>query len=397
MWDHLFSFDHFSYINEEGYQCLNNEGFQRILGIGNSVDLLVSYNATNSPYIVLWVRWNSPLAIVMILLDAIVVVVVLATFYDVIAFRHKPIYRVSSPSFLLLILVGMLIALAAPFAWIGKPNRVTCMLPWWLLSTGLSLIFSCLIAKNWRIYRIFASTKWSAIEILDSQLISRWLAATMTVQFAILICWTIFFPLIPQQSGSSALAFDELQITCQEKKTGRTIGTVLVLFYQCCLLVIVAVISFKVRTVKQEYRESQAIGMIVIASLSILCILAFLSNGFPTLYHVSFLIATVGTLLLVLIVYASIFLPKIRLLHLSSSSSRHPKKNSHDSAQFLSTLSSHRDGSNTRANVGRADTLSPLSSNNNNPRQQWRSFDVDDGEDDDSNTPNTPTPHQINQ
>lgn len=300
---------------------------------------MVSYDANNLPYRTIWVYWWEPAVIVILVCIVILVITILATLFDVVYYRRNhPVYRAASPLFCVLILLGMILALTAPIIWVGKPTKVTCMLPWWTMGIGYTLIMSCLIAKNWRIWRIFASGRMRVVAILNLDLILRWIAALMSVEVLLLILWTIFIPLVPVQEASPSLAYDLLQVYCVQATSDRSTGAAAFLLYQVLLLLIAAVISVRTRSVKEEYRESRAIGMIVVASIVVLVVMGIVIIALPTLYYIYFYIGGYGTLALVILVYTNIFLPKIWKIHFTGKSQQAPSS----SANRLSTIKSSR-------------------------------------------------------
>lgn len=306
---------------------------------GNDVDVLVSYDANNSPYRMVWIYWSDAGSMIILVLITMLASAIFGTLFDVTYYRRNhPVYRAASPIFCVLILVGMLVALIAPIAWIGRPTRVTCMLPWWALGLGYTLILSCLIAKNWRIWRIFASGRMRVVAILNSDLLLRWVAALMSVEVLLLVLWTVFVPLQPKRLTSPLLDFDVMQVLCIQKAPSQSIGTSVFILYLIALLLVAAFISIRTRSVKEEYRESRAIGMIVVASIVLLVVIGIVTVALPTLYYIYFFIGGYGTLVLIILVYANIFLPKIWKIHFTGKS-QHPPSSS---ANRLSTIKSSR-------------------------------------------------------
>lgn len=110
----------------------------------------------------------------------------------ILRWNHKLLRR-SSPLFLLLIIVGILLVLTAGIIMsAGLSSSTMCILYVFFLVTGMTLILANLLVKNWRIYKIFSNRRADAVQLSDLQLlaITGILLILVLIQFfCLLLCW----------------------------------------------------------------------------------------------------------------------------------------------------------------------------------------------------------------
>ena len=300
------------------HTCLNAKGIRTMLGVINApgVSIAVEFNSTHTPYVRVWIPWKSAAAIAAVVLCSILIIAALAVSVDVIANNRRSTYRAASPQFCLLILSGVVIASVAPFFWIGEPTKYSCMARWWLMGIGYSLIFSCILAKNWRIWRIFKEGNLKVFAILNSELILQFVAVIVGLNILLLILWTVFDPQIPLGSTSINLKVNEIQVLCASK-SGKSIGLTIFLVFHGCMLIPAAFISYITRSARGEYRESQAIFIVVYASILLFLVFVGVSVAIPKSYTVGFYMGAYGMWALIFVAFVPIFLPKLYTVHIA--------------------------------------------------------------------------------
>jgi len=326
-----------TYSPSPGVTCLTATGILDMTGIIRDAHVLVQYNDTHTPYIVIWIFWSSPGAIVLCLLCSVLIALSIASVFDVIWNRHSPVYRAASPLFCMLILSGIIIAAIGPIFWIGPRNKYNCMVPYWLIGVGYALIYSCLLAKNWRIWRIFSRGHFKIVAIMDMQLVTRWVAVIVGIEVLILIFWTVFDPQLPYQSSSTEIRYDQLQEMCVSKSR-RTIGIGVYMAYNVALLIPVSIIAYWTRVAKDEYRETRAIASTVYMSFLLLLAVIATVIAIPNMYNIFFYLSAYGTWGLLAIVYYNIFIPKVWRAHVAKSS---PMTSRSSAGAELSTINSN--------------------------------------------------------
>lgn len=308
---------------KENVTCLNWNAWNfNLSAIPSGAKLVIDYsNPSADPYVTVYVYWSSPEAIVLILLCAGLTMAAIASGIDLIVHWNSPVYRASSPIFCLIILIGVIMACVAPILRIGTHNTtVSCMIPWWIIGLAYTAIFSCMLAKNWRVWRIFDSAHLKAVAILDTDLLFKFVGVLLFVELAILGFWTGFDPLTPRLVGGDNLAYNERQMNCQSL-TGRSIGQGVFLSWNVMLLFPIAFISYRTRIAKEEYRENSAIALIVYANIVLIITYIGVLFSTPFDYLIHFYLTGYGVWIIFFIVYIALFLPKHYRLYVLSSSS----------------------------------------------------------------------------
>ena len=72
-----------------------------------------------------------------------------------ILYRDTPVIKSSSPLFCFSIVVGIILGYLSVYASIGLPTTDSCNASLWLLNLAFIIVFSFLLTKTYRIYRIF--------------------------------------------------------------------------------------------------------------------------------------------------------------------------------------------------------------------------------------------------
>eukprot|EP01129_Flabellula_baltica_P015302 TRINITY_DN766_c0_g1_i2.p1 TRINITY_DN766_c0_g1~~TRINITY_DN766_c0_g1_i2.p1 ORF type:complete len:719 (-),score=99.47 TRINITY_DN766_c0_g1_i2:266-2422(-) len=99
--------------------------------------------------------------------------------------------RASSPTFILLMLVGSLIMYGGALSWTMWMNQFLCIAKNWFLGLGFVLLFGTLVAKTHRIKKIFLFKTLTVKIISDGQLYMI-VGVFVLIEIAINACWTIF-------------------------------------------------------------------------------------------------------------------------------------------------------------------------------------------------------------
>lgn len=334
---HYFSNPQHVYSPSPNVTCLNSLGVSRMLGIMSDTKILVDFS-NRSPYNILVMRWTMPGVFVLVFFLGLVILAAIGSMVDVIVHRKTPIYRASSPLFCLLILTGILICAISPLFMIGERTKCSCMVPWWLLGIGHALIFSCLMAKNWRIWRIFNSGHFKVVAIMDTQLLFRWVGGIVSLEVLILILWTILDPQLPKIDSNPILKYDEKQQMCFSK-SGKSIGLSTHLAYSIAILIPLTFMSYLTRAAREEYRESRAIAMTVLTSVIIHLVAIGVLIAMPSHYQTYFYIFTFGVLLLLVVIEVTFFLPKVWSTHFPSSGISDPANTTSQGISFLQSQS----------------------------------------------------------
>jgi hypothetical protein len=314
----LFNQTEASFELSPGVTCLTPTGRSKLIGMPSGTELVLRFDEKNSPWVYRYIEWGSYPSVVLLVLVGLLVVVSLVGLVSVAINRQAAIYKTASPLFLGLILVGVLMGCISCILWIGYPNKSLCLAPWWLLGLSLSLIYSCVLAKNFRIWRIFSSDSLKLVSIMNLDLLAKFIASSFLIEVAILLTLTLYEPPAPtQDKGLSHLNYDEIQVMCKPRSTPtRSRYFLLAIFlYHFALLLGAAFMSFKTRKAKAGYRESESLAIVIGISMTIQIVIAFIYFAFPHNYKVVFFMFGYGIWSLMLTAYAGLFLPKFWDFH----------------------------------------------------------------------------------
>ena len=305
------------YTTPSGQQCMKNSYLMKMVGIPQMVDLLVEYSPRNSPYRYVWVTETYSGSIAIYIITSLLMVWAIGVGIHIIRYREHQVYRSSSPTFLFLMLIGVMLIIGSIYFRIGRRTVITCMAPWWFFGVGFSLVFSCVCAKNWRVWKIFAGRRLKNKGILDMHLIVRWVITYVVLELIMLIVWTIVDPLLPTYSRSPLLDYDEVQIEC-EATYGMTLFICFCVF-NLFLLVPVAVVAYLSRKAKGDYDEAKPIGVMLYATILIEVVLFLVAFGISPQYEITFYLYSGAAWLPSAVILGLYFTPKLLRLRLATS------------------------------------------------------------------------------
>ena len=315
--DPLYMKPNHTYEASPGIMCLNPMDVYTFFGPITGVDIVVEYNATNPAYDILYVKWTDSLAFVLLALTVLIVALCVFSIVDILIHRHHPAITAASPLFLILILVGMLLTCASPFFKVGRPTSFNCMAPWWSTGVGYSIIMACLIAKNWRIYKIFSSGRFKSIAIFNFELLAKWVSIIVGLEVLLLAVWTGYSPLKPSIMPTEVPETRQMICALNMRVAGIAggSGVIAYIIYNLGLTIPAALISYWTRGAKALYKESSSIALIVYATLLITCISVGVSYAVPSNYAFQFVARGYAPWLSNAITWFVLFVPKHMRVH----------------------------------------------------------------------------------
>ena len=231
-------------------------------------------------------------------------------------YRNHPVIRSSSPQFLSMSLLGVIVLLAGTIVLVQPPSFYSCSALAWLWSFGFSLTFAPLFAKTWRIYRIFGRRKLSVVKLSNRKL-SVLVLAILTLDLILMSIWQALSPLQPYitttYTGSNPVVQNEYN-QCGVDDSGRTM-LALVAVSKGVLLVFAALMAFTTRKVSSTFNESSGIALAIYNVLFCISIIA----------PIILVIHAIGDMLVLLLLFLGIwvsgftatilFVPKLLHIH----------------------------------------------------------------------------------
>lgn len=132
-----------------------------------------TYNtpANTAPLHVLNPKFGSPLGMVIVSVAGLSVLFSLLTMLIVIVYRNAQVIKASSPLFCCLELLGFIFLYMSTVMGLGIPTKGLCMARPLTFNVGFVLVVSNIVAKNFRVYRIFHNIYVTKRVIRDSHLL----------------------------------------------------------------------------------------------------------------------------------------------------------------------------------------------------------------------------------
>ena len=204
----------------------------------------------------------------------------------VVYYRAAPVVKAASPSFTLLILAGCQLVLVSSLIPAVRTINDSCTPYAWTLSVGATLVFSSLIAKTWRIARIFESKRMRVKSIKDHKLVIPVLAAVVA-ELVFNGVWLTVDPLLATELVSSSNSLVHY-VACSSNNSvlwyGLTFGMKAALVLYCVRL------ASQVRKVLTAFNDSHFIALsvynVAFSSILVIALLYLLASAPASVYLV---------------------------------------------------------------------------------------------------------------
>ncbi|KAF9141012.1 hypothetical protein BGX30_005623 [Mortierella sp. GBA39] len=264
--------------------------------------------ADSAPLKVLNPRFGSSIGMVVISVASLSILFSLLTMLIVIVYRNAKVIKASSPLFCCLELCGFILLYIATVMGLDIPTKFTCMARPLALDVGFVLVVSNIVAKNFRIYRIFHNIYVTKRVIRDSHLL-KIVGTILSSNLVIMAAWFIKYPPALRQivlrDFTSYWSCDNLD------GSNSTPFFAVLLAYNAALLLIATYLAYKNRNVAANYNECRQIAFVVYNILLAGCLAmptVFLPNEqFLIKFYLSTVVILFGTTFSLMF----LFLPKL--------------------------------------------------------------------------------------
>eukprot|EP00917_Polyrhabdina_sp_WS-2016_P008964 GHVP01019970.1.p1 GENE.GHVP01019970.1~~GHVP01019970.1.p1 ORF type:complete len:813 (+),score=136.53 GHVP01019970.1:67-2505(+) len=257
------------------------------------------------------------LGIVVIVISTIGIIFALWIGWFIYENKEEPVIRKASPIFCELIIFGAFLGYLSTIFWTLNQNKATCILRGWTLAIGFALIVGNLLAKTYRIFKIFTNVKVTSVVIKDSQLFL--FSGVIVVYIVILMSvYTFGSPGLPDavivQSEVDTL-YRYIRCYPPNPIINRTI--VILLLSSCFVLAILGiVIAYLTRKVESSFNESKEILYTMYTFVLLACIvipLYFTSGDSRGSVEREYILRSFSVLLGLFGALYFLFIPKILL------------------------------------------------------------------------------------
>ncbi|XP_043942662.1 extracellular calcium-sensing receptor-like [Protopterus annectens] len=183
-----------------------------------------------------------------------------------IKFRETPVIKANNRDLSYLLLLGLFLCFLCSLLFIGRPERVTCLIRQVAFGVIFTLSVSCIIAKTITVIVAFTATnpnssmkKW-----VGPKTPSLLILLCSLGQIVICIAWLSAQP--PFQNNNMKIKLGKIIIECQE---GSSVAFACMLGYMGFLAILCFVIAFLARKLPDTFNETQMITTSMYIFLSV--------------------------------------------------------------------------------------------------------------------------------
>ncbi|KAF9948297.1 hypothetical protein BGZ72_009778 [Mortierella alpina] len=263
--------------------------------------------ADSAPLKVLNPKFGSSIGMVIISVAGLSVLFCLLTTLVVIVYRDAQVIKSSSPMFCCLELCGFILLYISTIMGLDIPTGFICMARPLALNVGFVLVVGNIVAKNFRVYRIFHNIYVTKRVIKDAHLLK--IVGTILVgSLIIMVAWFLKSPPALQQITMPDFT---AYWTCNSISGSSTPLLSVLFLYNASLLLIATYLGYKNRNVAANYNECRQIAFVVYNILLSACLAmptVFLpQDQFLTKFYLSNVVILFGTTFSLMF----LFLPKL--------------------------------------------------------------------------------------
>lgn len=291
------------------------------------------------PRVPTWLKWNSGAGIAMAALGGAGLVFVAGVFAVIVWQRESPIIISATWEFLIIMLLGSALGYGSMFTWIGRPEKWICALRIWLPPIAFVLMAAPLLAKTWRLHRIFTlgSLKITPIKLWKLLIFAGLLILVQIVICAFWIGLGTIEPIIINSTSDLTTSY----VLCEQKQANQ-IATWITFGWTGLTLLIGAYYAFRVRNLPKEWNESRWIGFSIynsILSSVIVIVLGYSLSNFPVTVQILICICTfvISTGCVGLMMFPKVW---VLIMHPEKRSSSGSGRGSHNKAKGTRTTNS---------------------------------------------------------
>lgn len=217
------------------------------------------------------------------LLAGLLIVICVASMVYFYINREEKVIKKSSPVFCQLILFGIIMVNASLIIWTIPQTQFTCILKIWILCVGFALIMGNLLAKTYRIFKIFTNVKVSTSAITDLDLL-KFSGAVIFLEVILLIIYTFGSGTLPDAvvvNSTTNSLYSYISCQIEDNEGFQTAMTIIIIAFNEILVILGAIIAYLTRNVDSAFNESAYIGatMYCYIFLSVIFLALYYTNG----------------------------------------------------------------------------------------------------------------------
>jgi hypothetical protein len=225
----------------------------------------------------------------------------------VLKFSNTPVFRLASPYSLIIILIGLVLFTSGALFYVARPNTALCQLRYWTYYVGLSLCYSALIAKTWRVWMVFKEASSLRKMVITNQ---RLMVYTLLLSVpAVFLC--ILRATISEDTMARVLSKDKtrVDVVCYSKSAyWASIQT----GWAGLQMLLALILAWLTRTVPSGFNESKHVFITVYAAATsglIGVITSFAVTGTNPILSIHFTV--LSTFVCTGVMWSMLFIPKL--------------------------------------------------------------------------------------
>jgi len=184
---------------------------------------------------------------------AVCVLFVIICMIAAMVFKDSEVIRSASPTFLVMMCVGAFMLYASVLLRLPTATPETCSAAFWLLSLGFTVLFGHLVAKNYRIWRIFDDPLVTQVVIKNWQLLTT-VGVILAMNIALLAAYQSHGgPDSQQDFGQNDDPYQYLSV-CIQNSDGDALMYTLLAFHGI-LAVFGVFLAFRTRVIPPQFAK----------------------------------------------------------------------------------------------------------------------------------------------
>lgn len=225
------------------------------------VSAVVPYEAT----------FNSPASLGVGIVSCLVIFACLLCSLYFLMNRHHKVVKNASPVFCQLILLGIVMMCAGALLWCFRQTAALCTIKIWVSVIGFGLIMGNILAKTYRIFRVYTNFDVHSSSIPDRHLL-YFSAAVVALEILLLSIFTFFYslptPAVYCDKADQFYCYTYCALTDNEEF--QTVMTIILITFNAILIMLAAIVAFLTRNVDSAYNESVYIAATVRGDMALM-------------------------------------------------------------------------------------------------------------------------------
>ena len=196
-----------------------------------------------------------------------------------IVYRNNSHIRKSSFPISVAILIGIIIGCIGQITYSLGATDALCIITLYFYRTGLIIVLSGMLVKNYRIYRIFANKTASAINLSEVKLLSIMIAIAAAYLLLLTVVVTVlgFNAELMYNANNVFYQYVECRVP---NSTWNTIFTIIMGAISAVIIIFFIAFAWLTRNVSSDYRETKALSAFVVVVTGTYLILVTLIYSF---------------------------------------------------------------------------------------------------------------------